>query len=218
LEECFVPHRSVLFLDTDGISPAPLEDGLVSKKEEEEAEEDFEGDEVAREEKRRKRKRDRECPSNLTNPTEARLVAQLVTALVLGGVRAERVAVISPLRSQLKLLRRQLQHVKRLEVNTVDKLQGMDRDCVIISMVRSNAEGVIGHLLQDRRRINVAVSRAKKKLIIVGSATTLAKAATTCELVELMQARGWVLPLPPQAHRLYDERNLDAVSLLSATQ
>jgi len=218
LEECFVPHRSVLFLDTDGISPAPLEDGLVSKKEEEEAEEEIEGDEVAREEKRRKRKRDRESPSNLTNPTEARLVAQLVTALVLGGVRAERVAVISPLRSQLKLLRRQLQHVKRLEVNTVDKLQGMDRDCVIISMVRSNAEGVIGHLLQDRRRINVAVSRAKKKLIIVGSATTLAKAATTCELVELMQARGWVLPLPPQAHRLYDERNLDAASLLSATQ
>eukprot|EP00624_Nannochloropsis_granulata_P004146 evm.model.NODE_30790_length_18481_cov_18.195553.8 len=218
LEGCFVPHRSVLFLDTDGISPTPLEDGLVPKKGEEEAEEEIEGDEVARKEKRCKRKQDRECPSNLTNPTEARLVAQLVTALVVGGVRAERVAVISPLRSQLKLLRRQLQHVKRLEVNTVDKLQGMDRDCVIISMVRSNAEGVIGHLLQDRRRINVAVSRAKKKLIIIGSATTLAKAATTCELVELMQARKWVVTLPPQAHRLYDERNLDAVSLLSATQ
>jgi len=218
LEGCFVSHRSVLFLDTDGISPAPLEDGLVSRNEEEETEQEIKGDEATREGKRCKRKRDRECPSNLTNPTEARLVAQLVTALVIGGVRAERVAVISPLRSQLKLLRRQLQHVKRLEINTVDKLQGMDRDCVIISMVRSNAQGVIGHLLHDRRRINVAVSRAKKKLIIIGSASTLAKGITTCELVEMMQARKWVLTLPPHAHHLYDERNLDAISLLSATQ
>jgi DNA replication ATP-dependent helicase Dna2 len=163
-------------------------------------------------------KHDQTCPSNLTNPTEARLVAQLVTALVLGGVPAENVAVISPLRSQLKLLRRRLQHVKNLEINTVDKLQGMDRDCIIISMVRSNAEGVVGHLLQDRRRINVAVSRARKKLLIVGSATTLGKASTTCELVDLMKARGWILSLPPKAHELYDERNLDAVSLLTATQ
>ncbi len=233
LEACFVPERAVLFLDTDGISPNPLEDGLVNVKKEKDGDEEEEDEDVdvdaggepldaaalaAREAKKRKRKRDLDCPSNLTNPTEARLVAQLVTALVLGGVRAERVAVISPLRSQLKLLRRQLQHIKRLEVNTVDKLQGMDRDCIIISMVRSNTEGTIGHLLQDRRRINVAVSRAKKKLLIVGSATTLAKATTTCELVDLMQTRGWVLPLPADAHRLYEERNLEAISLLSATQ
>jgi DNA replication ATP-dependent helicase Dna2 len=146
-------------------------------------------------------------------------VSQLVTALVLCGVRAERLAVISPLRSQLKLLRRELQHIKRLEVNTVDKLQGMDRDCVILSMVRSNADGRIGDLLQDRRRINVAVSRAKKKLLIVGSASTLSKAQkTTSELVQFIQGKGWVLPLPPQADAVYDERNLDAISLLSPTQ
>ncbi|TFJ86018.1 hypothetical protein NSK_002838 [Nannochloropsis salina CCMP1776] len=234
LEESFAPHRSVLFLDTDGISLNPLEDGLVKALvKQEDAPIDIvklrgnEGcvddptrrlEERMQSEGRPRWKHDQTCPSNLTNPTEARLVAQLVTALVLGGVPAENVAVISPLRSQLKLLRRRLQHVKNLEINTVDKLQGMDRDCIIISMVRSNAEGVVGHLLQDRRRINVAVSRARKKLLIVGSATTLGKASTTCELVDLMKARGWILSLPPKAHELYDERNLDAVSLLTATQ
>jgi len=197
LEQCLDPQRAVVFLDTDGIGPDPLEDGLVP----------FGASD-----------RDRDCPSNLTNPTEVRLVGQLVTALVVAGLRPEKLAVISPLRSQLKRLKRDLAHIKRLEINTVDKLQGTDRDCIIISMVRSNAEGKIGDLLQDRRRINVAVSRAKKKLIIVGSAGTLAKAGATGELVALMEQRGWLQRLPPRAHLAYDERGLDVVSLLSYTQ
>lgn len=197
LERCLEPQRAVVFLDTDGVSPDPLEDGLVPLGASD---------------------RDRDCPSNLTNPTEVRLVGQLVTALVVAGLRPERLAVISPLRSQLKRLKRDLAHIRRLEINTVDKLQGTDRDCIVISMVRSNAEGKIGDLLQDRRRINVAVSRAKKKLIIVGSAGTLAEAGATGDLVKLMQQRGWLLRLPPRAHLAYDERGLDSVSLLSYTQ
>ena len=197
LERCLEPQRAVVFLDTDGISPDPLEDGLVPLGASD---------------------RDCDCPSNLTNPTEVRLVGQLVTALVVAGLRPEKLVVISPLRSQLKRLKRDLAHIRRLEINTVDKLQGTDRDCILISMVRSNAEGKIGDLLQDRRRINVAVSRAKKKLIIVGSAGTLARAGATGDLVKLMQQRGWLLRLPPQAHLAYDERGLDSVSLLSHTQ
>lgn len=60
-----------------------------------------------------------------------------------------------------------------LEVSTVDRFQGRDKSCIIVSLVRSNEEGKVGGLLKDWRRINVAFTRAKKKLILVGSEWTL---------------------------------------------
>ena len=60
-----------------------------------------------------------------------------------------------------------------VEVSTVDKYQGRDKECIIVSLVRSNTERRIGSLLRDWRRINVAFTRAKKKLILIGSETTL---------------------------------------------
>ena len=60
-----------------------------------------------------------------------------------------------------------------LEVSTVDRFQGRDKECIIVSLVRSNEEGKVGGLLKDWRRINVAFTRAKKKLILVGSEWTL---------------------------------------------
>ena len=58
-------------------------------------------------------------------------------------------------------------------MSTVDRFQGRDKDCIIVSLVRSNEEGKVGGLLKDWRRINVAFTRAKKKLILVGSESTL---------------------------------------------
>jgi len=66
---------------------------------------------------------EKESLANLTNPTEIRLVCQLVTGLVLAGIRPRSIAVLSPLRSQNMLLRRELSHVRGVEVNTVDKMQ-----------------------------------------------------------------------------------------------
>jgi DNA replication ATP-dependent helicase Dna2 len=63
--------------------------------------------------------------------------------------------------------------VKGLEMGTVDVFQGRDKPVVILSFVRSNKEGKAGRLLQDFRRLNVAFSRAKQKIIMVGSFSTL---------------------------------------------
>lgn len=55
---------------------------------------------------------------------------------------------------------------KRVEISTVDKYQGRDKEMIILSLVRSNMEGHVGKLIKDWRRINVAFTRAKSKLIV----------------------------------------------------
>ena len=89
------------------------------------------------------------------------------------------VGVISPYRAQVQYLRQQLR--KReffkpfrhlISVNTVDGFQGQERDIIVISLVRSNDEGQIG-FLRDLRRMNVAITRARMKLIIMGNASTM---------------------------------------------
>ena len=89
------------------------------------------------------------------------------------------VGIISPYRAQVQYLRRLL--MKReyfkpfrrlISVNTVDGFQGQERDIIVISLVRSNDEGQIG-FLRDLRRMNVAITRARMKLIILGNAPTM---------------------------------------------
>ena len=91
------------------------------------------------------------------------------------------VGIISPYRAQVQLLRRMVAHNAalkplrgRITVNTVDGFQGQERDIIILSMVRSNAAGDIG-FLRDLRRMNVAITRARMKLIILGDAATLTR-------------------------------------------
>lgn len=91
------------------------------------------------------------------------------------------VGLISPYRAQVKYLRglikrtpffKPFRHL--VSVNTVDGFQGQERDVIIISLVRSNDEGNIG-FLRDLRRMNVAMTRARMKLIIIGSVATLTR-------------------------------------------
>ena len=93
----------------------------------------------------------------------------------------------------------ELQESKKsgLEISTVDRFQGRDKDTVIISLVRSNNEGKAGRLLQDFRRLNVAFSRAKKKMILVGSFSTLQKGSDVMRpVLESLRQRNWVYQLP----------------------
>lgn len=89
--------------------------------------------------------------------------------------------IISPYRAQVQYLRSLIKRDdylrplrKQITVNTVDAFQGQERDVVLVSLVRANDEGQIG-FLNDLRRMNVAITRARYKLIILGSATTLCK-------------------------------------------
>lgn len=87
-----------------------------------------------------------------------------------------------------------------IEICTIDRFQGRDKDAVIISLVRSNNEGKAGRLLQDFRRLNVAFSRAKKKMIIVGSFSTLQKGSDVMRpVLESLRQRNWVYQLPANA-------------------
>lgn len=77
---------------------------------------------------------------SLKNKTEAELVQQLLISYLYCGVPAQSLGVISPYRTQLKIIRHLLGTVsKGIEISTVDKFQGRDKDCIIISLVRSNS-------------------------------------------------------------------------------
>ena len=91
------------------------------------------------------------------------------------------VGIISPYRAQVQYLRRLLKkreffkpYRSLISVNTVDGFQGQERDIILISLVRANDEGQIG-FLRDLRRMNVAITRARMKLIILGDASTMTR-------------------------------------------
>ena len=104
------------------------------------------------------------------------------------------VGIISPYRAQVQYLRRLLK--KReffkpfrqlVSVNTVDGFQGQERDIILISLVRANDEGQIG-FLRDLRRMNVAITRARMKLIILGDASTMTRHPFYRKLYEYIEA------------------------------
>ena len=104
------------------------------------------------------------------------------------------VGVISPYRAQVQYLRRLFKkreffkpYRHLISVNTVDGFQGQERDIILISLVRANDEGQIG-FLRDLRRMNVAITRARMKLIILGDATTMTRHPFYKKLYEYIDA------------------------------
>src|SRR6266481_822046 len=107
------------------------------------------------------------------NPGEAELVAAEVRKL-LELLPPQDIAVISPYDAQVQKLRELLHDVGDLEIDTVDGFQGREKEAVVVSLVRSNPQGELG-FVADIRRINVALTRARKKLIVVGDSATIAR-------------------------------------------
>jgi DNA replication ATP-dependent helicase Dna2 len=103
-----------------------------------------------------------------TNPVEADRVAELVEAFVAAGVDPDDVGVIAPFRAQVA----EISERTDVTVDTVDRFQGSSKEVVLVSFV---ATGTLdGPLFEDYRRINVALTRAKKSLVLVGDADALA--------------------------------------------
>ena len=107
------------------------------------------------------------------NRKEAALAVKKVRGLLDAGVSPGQVAVIAPYRAQVRLLRDLLADVPGLEIDSVDGFQGREKEAVVISLVRSNPEGEIG-FLADVRRTNVALTRARRALVVIGDSATLA--------------------------------------------
>jgi DNA replication ATP-dependent helicase Dna2 len=119
----------------------------------------------------------------------------LVQTLTKWKVEPESIGVLSPFRGQVSLITRKLSEF-RVEISTVDKYQGKDKNCIILSMVKSNPESQVGDLLQDSRRLNVAFTRAKKKLIVVGNRMTLNQAQDMNKFLALCEKKSWVVQIP----------------------
>lgn len=105
---------------------------------------------------------------SFVNRSEARICLKLANDYLDKGVKKEDIGIISPYADQVKLIS---EHID-VEVKSVDGFQGREKEIIIISTVRSNDNGELG-FLNDLRRLNVAITRAKRKLIIVGNQDTL---------------------------------------------
>ncbi|KAJ2636609.1 DNA replication endonuclease-helicase Dna2 [Coemansia sp. RSA 1286] len=188
------PSRGAVFLDTDNIP------GTESKAE---------GTEIAQ------------------NIVEVRIVKVLAKILQACGVEGRNVGILSPYRTQLKQLeiefgvrteigRDSVTHNENgsdaepssgsvpktysgIELHTIDRYQGRDADVIIISFVRSNGSQAIGDLLRDWRRINVAITRARLKLIMVGSSSTLKRSPLIGGMIKMLAPKGCVIQIPKKA-------------------
>ncbi|KIX94368.1 uncharacterized protein Z520_09754 [Fonsecaea multimorphosa CBS 102226] len=174
------PSSRCLFLNTDGITP-------------------------------RGTSRETVAGARITNTIESILTAQLVTALIHSGVAPNSIGVITFYRSQLALLRTDVKALagsvasSEVEMHTADKYQGRDKEVVILSCVRSNENSHVGDLLKDWRRVNVAVTRARSKLLLIGSRSTLGGSGVPIleGLTRIMEEKGWTLELPGEACEMH---------------
>jgi ATP-dependent RNA/DNA helicase IGHMBP2 len=122
------------------------------------------------------------------NPGEAELVANEIRALLNAGVHAGQIAVITPYAAQAQLLR-SLVGPDGPEVDTVDGFQGREKEAVVVSLTRSNGDGDIG-FLADVRRMNVAVTRARRRLLVVGDSATVGRHPFYAAFIEYATAVG----------------------------
>lgn len=146
---------------------------------------------------------ERSVGDRVTNHIDLELVRQTVEGLCACGVDPGAIGVMTLYRSQLKLLHETFTHIPKLEILTADRFQGRDKECIIISMVRSNAQRNPGNLVKDWRRVNVAVTRAKSKLIVFGSLATLSQAESIRDFISVAERKAWVYDLPTDALAIY---------------
>jgi superfamily I DNA and/or RNA helicase len=134
-----------------------------------------------------------------TNPEEAvflfKHLTQLAERLESLDTDFPSIAIISPYKSQIRILKELFEasllfaHADKISINTIDSFQGQERDVVYISMTRSNAEGAIG-FLSDIRRMNVAMTRARKKLVVIGDSATITRLTFYADMVKYAEQIG----------------------------
>jgi DNA replication ATP-dependent helicase Dna2 len=126
---------------------------------------------------------------------EASVVATLVRDALGAGLRPDQIGVVAPYRQQVAAIAHLLGDLSELPlVDTVDRFQGSERDCIILA----TGAGRTGDLLADERRLNVALTRAKRKLIVVGDPALLRRHPPTAALVDHFTAVGTTVSIDPR--------------------
>jgi predicted DNA helicase len=121
------------------------------------------------------------------NPLEAEYVKNLVEKLIQNGAKEEYIGVITPYKDHEEYIKKILKNA--VEVKSVDGFQGREKEIIIVSLVRANENEEIG-FLNDIRRLNVAITRPKRKLIVIGDANTLKVNKTYEDLIEYVKKEG----------------------------
>ena len=108
------------------------------------------------------------------NAAEASWVVKILMGFVDdGGLELTDIGIVTPYAGQVRAIRDMLpESLQGVEVRTVDGYQGREKDVIIFSCVRSNSDGNVG-FLSDRRRLNVALTRSKRGLVVIGNPDTL---------------------------------------------
>ena len=127
---------------------------------------------------------------SIINGLEADISVSIAQDYLNAGAGEDDIGIISPYADQVKLI----QEKTPVEVKTVDGFQGREKEIIIISTVRSNSHGNIG-FLKDLRRLNVAITRAKRKLIIIGNADTLITNPTYARLIEFVESENLLVKI-----------------------
>ncbi len=121
------------------------------------------------------------------NPQEADFLIQKVEQLLAAGVQPQDIGIITPYSAQVRYLNEHL--VADIEVNSVDGFQGCEKEAILISLVRANAKGDVG-FLAETRRMNVALTRARRKLIVIGDSATITAHPFYARLVDYWDSIG----------------------------
>ncbi|KAL7538765.1 hypothetical protein ACHAXR_008787, partial [Thalassiosira sp. AJA248-18] len=130
-----------------------------------------------------------------SNPTEVEIIVDIVGKVIgAGEIDAENIAIITPYNKQVQLLRTELNNASynSVQIGTVDSFQGQETDVVVFSAVRSNLLKELG-FLRDERRLNVAITRARRGLIVVGDPTVLRTCRHWTALLDCCSDRSCVM-------------------------
>ena len=131
-----------------------------------------------------------ENSSSLHNPEECSLIQKHLTSLEEKHSLTDfLIGIISPYKGQVEYLKTQFSPQGNISINTIDSFQGQEKDIIYISLVRSNLDAQIG-FLKDYRRMNVAMTRAKKKLVIIGDSATLGADKFYADLLDYCEKIG----------------------------
>lgn len=125
-----------------------------------------------------------------SNEGEAEVVVKHVNNLLEAGVQEHEIAVITPYNAQVGILRSKLSvaHPK-IEIGSVDGFQGREKEAVVISLVRSNDDRQVG-FLSEHRRLNVAVTRARRHVCLIGDSDTVSSDKFLSRLVDWFTEHG----------------------------
>ncbi|MBI3552632.1 MAG: AAA family ATPase [Elusimicrobia bacterium] len=122
------------------------------------------------------------------NEGEARLAVMLLDKLLAAGLQPRDVALLTPYVAQARLLK-SLVKIPGLEIGSVDGFQGREKEGTIVSLVRSNSDAEVG-FLSDTRRMNVAMTRARRLLIVIGDSATIGQHPFYAKFLEYVERKG----------------------------